>query len=115
MPETCHSPSSSKDEGQPGITNGQQARRPTEPDVEHDFGNDGVAQNSSSPWKTSVSKIKSIWVAAGIDRRTYMMMFKSAIAPTISLAAFQGDGWADFFTTLGYLTIIMTILPVVIM
>lgn len=118
MPETSLSASSSKDEGtegKTGATNGQ-ARRPTEPDMEeHNFSNDRGAKQNPPARSSILSKIKSIWTAAGIDRRTYQMMFKSAIAPTISLAAFQGDGWADFFTTLGYLTIIMTILPVVIM
>lgn len=114
MATTSPSPPSSKDEGvKPRGVNGQ-ARRPTEPDLEQDLGSNGEEQNPPAR-RSLLSRMKAVWAAAGIDRRTYQMMFKSAIAPTISLAAFQGEGWADFFTTLGYLTIIMTILPVVIM
>lgn len=113
MAATSLSPPSSRHEGKPDDTHGQ-TRRPTEPDMEHDFAQDAKEKPSKRP-NPIIAKVKAIWTAAGIDRRTYQMMFKSAIAPTISLAAFQGDGWADMFTTLGYLTIIMTILPVVIM
>lgn len=44
-----------------------------------------------------------------------MSLFKGALAPTISLALYQSSAFADYYTTLGYLVIIMTVLPVVIM
>ncbi|KAF2216511.1 hypothetical protein CERZMDRAFT_109384 [Cercospora zeae-maydis SCOH1-5] len=42
-------------------------------------------------------------------------MFKSSIAPTITLALYQLDSFANYYTTLGYLAIIMTILSIVMM
>lgn len=67
------------------------------------------------PKPSVLARVGSLWSKTGIDKRTAMSMFKGALAPTISLAAYQADAWADFYTTLGYLVIIMTILPVVIM
>lgn len=65
--------------------------------------------------KSLLQRAKSIWAKTGIDKRTYMSMFKGALAPTIAMALFQSDSFSSFYTTLGYLVIIMTILPVVVM
>lgn len=74
---------------------------------------DDAAKNAVA--RSSVTtRAKSLWAKYGVDRRMYRSIFKSAIAPTIALAAFQATPWADYYTTLGYLTIIMTILTVVI-
>lgn len=73
-----------------------------------------------------------MWIAnTGIDSKTYRSMFKSAVAPTITLALFQVDSFASYYTTqgtaisalisttaqltcpVGYLAIIMTILTMV--
>ncbi|KJX98308.1 hypothetical protein TI39_contig418g00002 [Zymoseptoria brevis] len=86
-------------------------QRPSDQALKHELSNDAAGEAKPS----LRSRVASLWTSTGIDLRTYETMFKSALAPTISLAAFQGSGWANFFTTLGYLVIIMTILPVVIM
>lgn len=66
--------------------------------------------------KTSLlQRMQTLWAKTGIDKRTYMSMFKGALAPTISLALIQATSYANYYTTLGYLVIIMTVLPVVIM
>lgn len=72
-------------------------------------------EESKPNQSTFSSKLNAFWHKYGVDQRTYMTMFKSSVAPTITLAAFQATPWANYYTTLGYLSIIMTILTVVIM
>lgn len=45
----------------------------------------------------------------------WKQMFKACIAPTISLALYQDNGFSNYYTTLGYLTVVMTILSIVVM
>lgn len=71
-------------------------------------------QDGSKSKASFAERAKAAWVKLGIDKRTYMQMFKGALAPTIALAAYQATPFADFFTTIGYLVIIMTVLPVVV-
>ncbi|KAI7193921.1 hypothetical protein KC363_g2440 [Hortaea werneckii] len=55
--------------------------------------------------------LKQRWTAVtGIDRRTYMQMFKGALAPTVAIAAYQATSYADTFTTIGYLVGVMAVL-----
>ncbi|KAI6835187.1 hypothetical protein KC340_g1550 [Hortaea werneckii] len=55
--------------------------------------------------------LKQRWSAVtGIDRRTYMQMFKGALAPTVAIAAYQATSYADTFTTIGYLVGVMAVL-----
>ncbi|KAI7090836.1 hypothetical protein KC356_g1142 [Hortaea werneckii] len=55
--------------------------------------------------------LKQRWTAVtGIDRRTYMQMFKGALAPTVAIAANQATSYADTFTTIGYLVGVMAVL-----
>ena len=69
--------------------------------------NDG----QSKPKRSFLEKTKQIWLAkTGIDTRTYMQLFKGAIAPTIAIAAYQATRFAETYTTIGYLVGIMTIL-----
>jgi len=60
-------------------------------------------------------KAKEIWTTLDLDKPTLMTMFKAACAPTISLAFYQADAVANYFTTLGYLVAIASILAVPIM
>jgi len=62
-----------------------------------------------------VRKAKDIWTTLDLDKPTLMTMFKAACAPTISLAFYQADAVANYFTTLGYLVAIASILAVPIM
>ncbi|KIW21166.1 hypothetical protein PV08_01746 [Exophiala spinifera] len=58
---------------------------------------------------------KRLWTKAGLDLPTLMMMLKGAIAPTIALAAYESDAWAREYSTLGYLSAIMTTLTLPIL
>ncbi|CAK1362151.1 unnamed protein product [Cercospora beticola] len=78
--------------------------------------NDQTASAQPAPKKRSlIQKSFAIWQKTGIDSRVYRSMFKSSIAPTITLALYQLDGFANYYTTLGYLAVVMTILSVVMM
>ncbi|CAK4034012.1 hypothetical protein DOTSEDRAFT_69660 [Lecanosticta acicola] len=102
----------SRDEARDGSASGQLSHQPTWKDSLRDR---SPTDDDEPQKKTSIlDRIKAAWAKLGIDKRTYMQMFKGALAPTIALAAYQADAFADFFTTIGYLVIIMTILPVVI-
>ncbi|TKA41393.1 hypothetical protein B0A54_06295 [Friedmanniomyces endolithicus] len=69
-------------------------------------GRDGAKAKESFP-----AKVKRIWLAkTGIDQRTYMQMFKGALAPTIAISAYQSTAWAETYTTIGYLCGIIAIL-----
>lgn len=61
------------------------------------------------------SKIKTMWNKLGLDMATCSMMFKGSVAPTIAIAMYQSPAVAAQYTTLGYLTAIMSILGFPIM
>jgi len=61
------------------------------------------------------SKLKAAWTKLGLDPGTLMMMGKAALPPTICLAMYQATPVAQYFTTLGYLTAIISILGFCIM
>ncbi|KAK0787129.1 hypothetical protein LTR38_011790 [Friedmanniomyces endolithicus] len=78
----------------------------TEAEASSGTGRDGSKAKGSFP-----AKVKRIWLAkTGIDKRTYMQMFKGALAPTIAISAYQSTAWADTYTTIGYLCGIIAIL-----
>ncbi|KAK5738191.1 hypothetical protein LTR17_006221 [Elasticomyces elasticus] len=65
----------------------------------------------TTPKERLPAKLKRIWLAkTGIDQRTYMQLFKGALAPTIAISAYQSTAWSETYTTIGYLVGIMTIL-----
>ncbi|KAK5132003.1 hypothetical protein LTR08_000424 [Meristemomyces frigidus] len=64
----------------------------------------------STPQESFLAKATRIWLKSGIDKRAYMQMFKSALAPTIAISAYQATAFADTYTTLGYLVGITSIL-----
>jgi hypothetical protein len=59
--------------------------------------------------------ISRTWTKLGLDIPTVMMMCKAALPPTIALAMFQATPVAKVYTTLGYLTAIISILGFCIM
>ncbi|RMZ71113.1 mfs transporter [Pyrenophora seminiperda CCB06] len=61
------------------------------------------------------SRLKAAWGKLGLDAPTLMMMGKAALPPTIALAMFQADDVAKTYSTLGYLTAIISILGFCIM
>ncbi|KAK1058243.1 hypothetical protein LTR74_013529 [Friedmanniomyces endolithicus] len=71
----------------------------------------GTGRDGSKAKESFPAKVKRIWLAkTGIDKRTYMQMFKGALAPTIAISAYQSTAWADTYTTIGYLCGIIAIL-----
>jgi hypothetical protein len=61
------------------------------------------------------SKLKAAWGKLGLDVPTLLMMGKAALPPTIALAMYQASDVAQTYTTLGYLTAIISILGFCIM
>jgi hypothetical protein len=59
--------------------------------------------------------IKRTWTKLGLDVPTVMMMCKAALPPTIALSMYQATAVAKVYTTLGYLTAIISILGFCIM
>ena len=69
---------------------------------------DGKAHKASSSRKPSI--FRRAWNNMDLNLGTLMMMFKGAVPPAISLAAYQSTSFADTFSTLGYLVAIMSVL-----
>lgn len=72
----------------------------------------GPPQAQQSWPKRCLSNLAALWAKAGIDWRTYKSMFKGALAPTIAIAAYQAEPYASFFTTIGYLVAVGSILAI---
>jgi hypothetical protein len=58
---------------------------------------------------------KRTWTKLGLDVPTLMMMGKAGLPPTIALAMYEADEVSSIYTTLGYLTAIISILGFCIM
>ncbi|KAI7539883.1 hypothetical protein KC331_g9478 [Hortaea werneckii] len=82
------------------------------PEAEVDGAQRPPAQNDyGRSMKEKLTGLKQRWTAVtGIDLRTYMQMFKGALAPTVAIAAYQATSYADTFTTIGYLVGVMAVL-----
>ncbi|KAI6831905.1 hypothetical protein KC340_g1525 [Hortaea werneckii] len=82
------------------------------PEAEVDGAQRPRAQNDyERSMKDKLTGLKQRWTAVtGVDRRTYMQMFKGALAPTVAIAAYQATSYADTFTTIGYLVGVMAVL-----
>jgi hypothetical protein len=61
------------------------------------------------------SFVKRTWTKLGLDIPTLLMMAKAALPPTIAMAMYQADAVARVYSTLGYLTAIISILGFCIM
>ncbi|KAI1871436.1 uncharacterized protein JN550_004430 [Neoarthrinium moseri] len=72
-------------------------------------GQDEPVSGSTAPPKPG------ILARLGLDLPTILMMIKGAIAPTIAISISQSTAVAEYFTTLGYLVGILTIISVSIM
>ncbi|KAL8728704.1 MAG: hypothetical protein Q9181_005250 [Wetmoreana brouardii] len=78
--------------------------------------------NTSDEHSTKVNKtekklpfLERLWGKSGLSVGTLLTMFKGALPPTISIALYQNTGFADTYSTLGYLVAIMSILSFAIM
>lgn len=61
-----------------------------------------MSGKNAKPKQSLLEKATAMWIAnTGIDSKTYRSMFKSAVAPTITLALFQVDSFASYYTTQG--------------
>ena len=58
---------------------------------------------------------KRVWEKSGLNVGMLVMMFKGALPPTIAIALYQSAGFAETYSTLGYLVAIMSILSFAIM
>lgn len=77
---------------------------------------DNAKVEEETPKKQSMKeKAKALWAKTQLDVPTMKIMAKGALAPTISLAAYQATDFAETFTTLGYLVGIISILSFAIM
>jgi hypothetical protein len=73
------------------------------------------AKEDEKKEESKPSFLKKIWTKLGLDAPTLMMMGKAALPPTIALAMYQSTPVAKVYTTLGYLTAIISILGFCIM
>ncbi|KAL8691620.1 MAG: hypothetical protein Q9218_003195 [Villophora microphyllina] len=70
--------------------------------------NEGDAQKKSSFFTR-------IWEKSGLNVGMLITMFKGALPPTMAIALYQDTGFADTYSTIGYLVAIMSILSFAIM
>ena len=80
---------------------------------------DGDASKKDSSDEISTAKhpsmLNRIWQKSGLNVGILKMMFKGALAPTFSIALYQSTGFANTYSTLGYLVAIMSVLSFAIM
>ncbi|KAJ9604339.1 hypothetical protein H2200_011173 [Cladophialophora chaetospira] len=62
-----------------------------------------------------VGLLKRLQTKLNLDLPTVLLMFKGGLPPTIALAAYESDGWAEVYTTLGYLIAITSFLSLPIL
>ena len=72
---------------------------PTKPNAGHD---------TASPPEPGT--LKKLWAKSGITLPFILLSAKGALPPIICLAAYQSNAWAKKYTTLGYLSAIMSML-----
>ncbi|KAK3045814.1 hypothetical protein LTS18_013579, partial [Coniosporium uncinatum] len=73
------------------------------------------AKTEDAPKAGLGAKLKRIWAALGLDVGTCIIMGKGALPPTIAIAIYQSDGFAQEYSTLGYLVAIISLLGMAIM
>ncbi|KAF2126437.1 hypothetical protein P153DRAFT_346161 [Dothidotthia symphoricarpi CBS 119687] len=98
-----------------GNAQGQASRETTR---EQDTSTSPIGEKPQDEEKTKTkppSKLKTAWSSLGLDVPTALMMGKAALPPTIAIAMFQADKVAQFYTTLGYLVAISSIIGFCIM
>jgi len=59
--------------------------------------------------------VKKLWARTGIEVPMMVLAMKGALPPIICLAAYQADAWSQEYTTLGYLTAVISILAMSIL
>ena len=89
----------SSSSGDDGHLNGDS--KPTTPNDHHE---------AAAPSPPKQSFFKKVQTKTGLDAITLILMFKGALPPTIALAFYQWTAFANEYTTLGYLTAIMSLL-----
>ncbi|KAI4203065.1 MAG: hypothetical protein LQ350_002113 [Teloschistes chrysophthalmus] len=89
---------------------------PTGQSASKSAGNTSDEQSSQDEKpKKKESLLTRIWIKSGLNIGMLITMFKGALPPTIAIALFQNTGFANTYSTLGYLVAIMSILSFAIM
>ncbi|EXJ84277.1 hypothetical protein A1O3_04944 [Capronia epimyces CBS 606.96] len=65
--------------------------------------------------KSRPGLLKKVAAKINLDLPTFLMMLKGGASPAIALAAYQSDGWAETYSTLGYLVAILSVLSLPIL
>ena len=73
---------------------------PPKPNTDHNM----------TPAPPEPGTLKKLWAKTGITLPFIMLSMKGALPPILCLAAYQSDAWAKKYTTLGYLSAIMSML-----
>ncbi|KAH0262671.1 hypothetical protein KCU91_g13251, partial [Aureobasidium melanogenum] len=89
---------------------------PSSNDNSEKHNDNGVPEEPQKAKKPSLKeRAAKLWSKTGLDATTMKIMAKGALAPTISLAAYQATDFAEIYTTLGYLVGVISILSFAIM
>lgn len=84
-------------------------------------GEDSEQRDSKTPNKEATEGqkkptfTKRTWEKLGLNVGVLSMMFKGALPPTIAIGLYQWTGFAETYSTLGYLVAVMSILSFAIM
>ncbi len=84
-------------------------------------GEDSEQRDSKDPSREAIEAqkkplfTKRIWEKFGLNVGVLSMMFKGALPPTIAIGLYQWTGFAETYSTLGYLAAVMSILSFAIM
>ncbi|THX66944.1 hypothetical protein D6D05_10045 [Aureobasidium pullulans] len=76
---------------------------------------EGTAEAEKAKKPSLKERAEKLWAKTQLDVTTMKIMAKGALAPTISLAAYQATNFAETYTTLGYLVGVVSILSFAIM
>jgi len=70
---------------------------------------------ATKPGNAKSGIVKKLWARMGIEVPMMVLAMKGALLSIICLAAYQADAWAREYTTLGYLTAVISILAMAIL
>ena len=96
-------------------TNGSPNEKQEGDTTSEEMGKAGNPAEEARPQPKKPSILKRIWDRLGLNPMVIILMMKGALPPTIAIALFQSNGFANTFTTLGYFTAIMSVLSFAIM
>ena len=86
---------------------------PSHDDSQENILDGGIAENDEKQKKPPI--FSRLWQKSGLNIGMLIMMLKGALPPTIAIALYQSTGFAETFSTIGYLVAIMSILSFAVM